>query len=49
MDANASEDYEYDYSEEESYAVEDDDMSWDATPGDNPNAPPTVFSPKGMY
>lgn len=46
MDANASEDYEYDYSDEDDYPV-DDDMSWDAT-GDNPNAAPVVFAtPKG--
>lgn len=45
MDASASEDYEYDYSDEDDYPV-DDDMSWDAT-GDNPNAAPVVFSPKG--
>jgi hypothetical protein len=41
----ASEDYEYDYSDEDDYPIEDD-MSWDAT-GDNPNAAPVVFSPKG--
>lgn len=46
MDANASEDYEYDYSDEDDYPVEDEDMEWDAT-GDNPNAPPVMFSPKG--
>jgi hypothetical protein len=46
MDANASEDYEYDYSDEDDYPVEDEDMAWDAA-GDNPNAPPVMFSPKG--
>lgn len=49
----ASEDYEYDYSDEDDYPVDDsdDNMSWDAT-GDNPNAPPVVmnaFSPKGEF
>lgn len=48
MDANASEDYEYDYSDEDDYPVEDEDMEWDAA-GDNPNAPPVMFSPKGTW
>jgi hypothetical protein len=49
MDTNASEDFEYDYSEEDDYSVDkEEDMEWDET-GDNPNAPPVLFSPKGAF
>jgi hypothetical protein len=44
--ASADEDYEYDYSDDEDYVLEDDDdaMEWNpmAVGADNPNAPPTI-------
>mmetsp|Transcript_26289 Transcript_26289/g.46378 ORF Transcript_26289/g.46378 Transcript_26289/m.46378 type:complete len:501 (+) Transcript_26289:292-1794(+) len=41
--ASTDDDYEYDYSDEEDYVLEDDDgdaMEWTAAGTDNPNAPP---------
>jgi hypothetical protein len=43
--ASTDDDYEYDYSDEEDYVLEDEDdgMDWNPVAGsDNPNAPPTV-------
>jgi hypothetical protein len=44
--ASTDDDYEYDYSDEEDYVLEEeeDDMEWNpvATGSDNPNAPPTI-------
>ena len=43
---STDDDYEYDYSDEEDYVLEDDDdgMEWNpvAAGSDNPNAPPTI-------
>jgi hypothetical protein len=38
--ASGDEDYEYDYSEEEDYVLEDDDDIMEWNPSDNPNAAP---------
>jgi hypothetical protein len=44
--ASTDDDYEYDYSDEEDYVLEeeDHDMEWNpvAAGSDNPNAPPTI-------
>jgi hypothetical protein len=44
--ASTDEDYEYDYSDEEDYVLEEDDdaMEWNpmGSGADNPNAPPTI-------
>lgn len=42
----SEDDYEYDYSDEDDYVLEDDDdaMEWKpmGSSSDNPNAPPTI-------
>ncbi len=46
--ASTDDDYEYDYSDEEDYVLEEEDddtnMDWNegAAGSDNPNAPPTI-------